>query len=163
MATLNFNATEVTPSSTLKPIPAGKYQAVIVESELKMTKSGTGSYLELTFEIISGEFAKRRLWARLNIRNSNPKAVEIAQKDLSAICYAINVLHPQDSSELHDKPLTVTVRCVKNLDTGDIQNEIKETLYLLLIQRELLRKARCGSCQERSCRCSLGKISGSGI
>lgn len=125
MATLNFNATEVTPSSTLEPIPAGKYQAVIVESELKMTKSGTGSYLELTFEIISGEFAKRRLWARLNIRNSNPKAVEIAQRDLSAICYAINVLHPQDSSELHDKLLTVTVRCVKNLDTGDIQNEIK--------------------------------------
>ena len=111
--------------SPLEPIPAGKYQAVIVESELKMTKSGTGSYLELTFEIISGEFAKRRLWARLNIRNSNPKAVEIAQRDLSAICYAINVLHPQDSSELHDKPLTVTVRCVKNLDTGDIQNEIK--------------------------------------
>ena len=125
MATLNFNATEVTPSTTLEAIPAGKYQAVIVESELKMTKSGTGSYLELTFEIIAGEFAKRRLWARLNIKNSNPKAVEIAQRDLAAICYAVNVLHPQDSSELHDKPLTVAVRCAKNQETGELQNEIK--------------------------------------
>ncbi len=101
MAILNFNADEVAPSTSLDPIPAGKYQAVITDSELKMTKSGTGSYLELTFEIISGEYEKRKLWARLNIRNNNQKAVEIAQRDLSAICHAVNVLHPQDSSELH--------------------------------------------------------------
>ena len=125
MAILNFNADEVTPSSTLDPIPAGKYQAVIVDSELKMTKSGTGSYLELTFEIISGEYEKRKLWSRLNIRNTNQKTVEIAQRDLSAICHAVNVLHPQDSSELHDKPLTIAVRLVKNDNDDEYRNEIK--------------------------------------
>ena len=125
MAILNFNADEITPSSTLDPIPAGKYQAVIVDSELKMTKSGTGSYLELTFEIISGEYEKRKLWSRLNIRNTNQKTVEIAQRDLSAICHAVNVLHPQDSSELHDKPLTIAVRLVKNDNDDEYRNEIK--------------------------------------
>lgn len=124
MALLNFNADEVAPSTSLDPIPAGKYQAVITDSELKMTKSGTGSYLELTFEITDGEFEKRKLWARLNIRNSNQKAVEIAQRDLSAICHAVNVLHPQDSSELHDKPMTIVVRLVKGQD-GEDRNEIK--------------------------------------
>ena len=59
MALLNFNADEVAPSTSHDPIPAGKYQAVITDSELKMTKSGTGSYLELTFEITDGEFEKR--------------------------------------------------------------------------------------------------------
>ncbi len=125
MAILNFNADEVAPSTSLDPIPAGKYQAVITDSELKMTKSGTGSYLELTFEIISGEYEKRKLWARLNIRNNNQKAVEIAQRDLSAICHAVNVLHPQDSCELHDKPLTIAVRLVKNENDDEYRNEIK--------------------------------------
>ena len=95
MALLNFNADEVAPSTSLDPIPAGKYQAVITDSELKMTKSGTGSYLELTFEITDGEFEKRKLWARLNIRNSNQKAVEIAVKTSETALKAIlaHVLH----------------------------------------------------------------------
>lgn len=125
MAILNFNANEVSPATTLEAIPAGRYQVVITDSELKMTKNGSGSYLELTFEIISGEHTKRRLWSRLNIQNSNPTAVEIAQRELSAICHAVEVLQPQDSSELHNRPLTVMVRCVKNPETGELQNEIK--------------------------------------
>lgn len=125
MAILNFNATEISPATTLEAIPAGRYQVVITDSELKMTKNGSGSYLELTFEIISGEYTKRRLWSRLNIQNSNPTAVEIAQRELSAICHAVEVLQPQDSSELHNRPLTVMVRCVKNPETGELQNEIK--------------------------------------
>ena len=44
MANLNnFNANQVEPSSNLEAIPAGKYLAVITESELKPTKSGSGS------------------------------------------------------------------------------------------------------------------------
>lgn len=125
MAILNFNATEISPATTLEAIPAGRYQVVITDSELKMTKNGSGSYLELTFEIISGEYTKRRLWSRLNIQNSNPTAVEIAQRELSAICHAVEVLQPQDSSELHNRPLTVMVRCVKNPETSELQNEIK--------------------------------------
>ena len=121
MAILNFNATEISPATTLEAIPAGRYQVVITDSELKMTKNGSGSYLELTFEIISGEYAKRRLSSRLNIQNSNPTA----QRELSAICHAVEVLQPQDSSELHNRPLTVVVRCVKNPESGELQNEIK--------------------------------------
>ena len=44
--------------------------------------------------------------------------------DLSAICRSVNVLQPHDSVELHNLPLTVTVRCRKTPDE-EIVNEIK--------------------------------------
>jgi uncharacterized protein DUF669 len=126
MANLHgFDATQVAPAATLDPIPAGKYVSVINESKTKPTKAGTGSYLALTFEIIEGECKGRLLWARLNLDNPNPKAVQIARAELSAICRAVGVLSPQDSSELHNLPLVAHVKCKKRDDTGEISNEIK--------------------------------------
>ena len=124
MAILNFNANSVDPASVFEAIPAGKYQAVISDSTMKPTKSGSGQYLELAFDIIEGEFKDRKLWSRLNLENPNPKAVEIAMRELSAICHAVGVLEPRDSTELHNLPLTVTVRCRKNQD-DELVNEIK--------------------------------------
>ena len=42
---------------------------------------------------------------------------------LSAICHAVGVLEPTDSSELHHKPLLVTVKTTKY--EGDIKNAVK--------------------------------------
>jgi hypothetical protein len=120
-----FDANNVEPTSDFEPIPAGKYEAVITESEMKPTKSGTGQYLQLTFQIIEGEYKNRLLWARLNLQNPNAIAVQIAQAELSAICRAVGVLAPKDSTELHNLPLLVSVRCKRRDDTGEITNEIK--------------------------------------
>jgi len=120
-----FNANEVEPTTDFDPIPAGKYLAVITESEVKPNKSGTGSYLQLTFQIIEGEHKGRFLWARLNLDNPNATAVKIARGELSAICRAVGVMAPNDSVELHDLPLVISVKCKKREDTGEITNEIK--------------------------------------
>lgn len=126
MATLKgFNANDVDPATDFEPIPAGKYLAVINESEIKENKSGTGSYLQLTFQIIDGEYKNRFIWARLNLDNPNATAVKIARAELSAICRAVGVMAPGDSVELHDLPLVISVKCKKRSDTGEITNEIK--------------------------------------
>jgi hypothetical protein len=125
MATLNFNANEVEPNVAFDPVPAGKYIAVIIDSELKPTKSGNGSYLELTFEITEGEYKGRKVWERLNIDNPNQKTVEIARGNLSAICRAVNVMQPQDSVDLQNLPLEINVKCKKRDDSDEISNEIK--------------------------------------
>ncbi len=126
MANLHgFNAGEVDPAVAYEPIPAGKYLVVITGSEMKPTKSGKGSYLELTFQVIDGEYKGRQLWARLNLDNTNPLTVQIARAELSAICRAVGVLQPKDSVELHNLPLQVTVKCKKRDDNGEITNEIK--------------------------------------
>lgn len=120
-----FDANQVEPTAALDPIPAGKYPAVIMESEMKPTKNGAGSYLQLTFQIIEGDFKNRVLWARLNLDNPNATAVKIAKGELSAVCRAVGVLSPSDSTELHNLPLVIHVRCKKRQDTGEISNEIR--------------------------------------
>ncbi|MFB3892010.1 MAG: DUF669 domain-containing protein [Phycisphaerae bacterium] len=120
-----FNAQEVDPATTFEPIPAGKYIAAITASEMKPTKSGAGNYLELTFQVIEGQFKGRILWARLNLDNPNPTTVKIARAELSAICRAVGVMTPRDSVELHNLPLQISVRLKKRGDTGELTNEIK--------------------------------------
>jgi hypothetical protein len=121
MANLNgFNATEIEPTSNFEPLPANKYLAAITESEMKPTKSGNGSYLQLTFTVLEGEYKNRILWARLNLDNPNATAVKIARSELSAICHAVGVMQPRDSVELHNLPLMIAVKLKKRDDTGEL-------------------------------------------
>lgn len=126
MANLHgFNANNVDPAVDFEPIPAGKYLAIITESGMKATKNGSGSFLELTFQVIEGPYKNRLLWSRLNLDNPNKQAVEIARAQLSAVCRAIGVMQPKDSLELHNLPLQITVKCKKREDNDEITNEIR--------------------------------------
>lgn len=125
MAILDFDANTVEPSSGFSPIPAGKYVAVITEDEMKDTRNGKGRYLQFTFEIIEGEYIGRKLWTRLNLENENMEAVKIARADLSAICRAVNVLKLQDTVQLHNLPLVISVKLKKDKETDELRNEIK--------------------------------------
>jgi hypothetical protein len=120
-----FDAAKVEPTAALDPLPAGKYPAVITDSEMKPNKAGTGSYLQLTFEVLDGTYQGRKLWARMNLDNPNAQAVQIAKAELSAVCRAVGVLAPNDSAELHDLPLVIHVKCVKRADSGELANEVK--------------------------------------
>ena len=81
--------------------------------------------MQLTFQIVEGEYANRLLWVRLNLDNPNATAVEIARRELSAICRSVGVLVPTDSSDLHDLPCVIHVRVKRRNDTGELQNEVK--------------------------------------
>ncbi len=122
MPFFEFNATEVTPTTGFEPIPKGKYNAVIVESDEKATRSGSGSYLEFTYEIIDGEYKSRKLWSRHNVRNQNQKAVEIARKEVSAICHAVGTLQIQYTEDVQYKPLVINVSTTRN-ESGLITKE----------------------------------------
>jgi hypothetical protein len=123
LAELGFNASTVEPNEGFDVIPAGEYDAVIVGSEVKATSSGEGKMLKLELQILSGQFQNRKLFDNLNLWNKSDKAVQIARGTLSAICRAINVLTPSDSTELHNKPLRVKIKIEKSAEYGD-QNRI---------------------------------------
>ncbi len=126
MANLNgFDANTVDPATDFEPIPAGKYLAVISDSQMKPTKNGNGHFLELQFQIIDGPFKNRLLWSRLNLDNPNAQAVRIAQGELSAVCRAVGVLTPRDSVELHGIPLMIGVKVKRRSDSDELTNEIR--------------------------------------
>lgn len=105
-----FDASQVEPSAVMEPLPAGWYKAVITASEEKPTKAQTGSYLQLSLEVIEGQYQGRKLTDRLNLNNPNATASEIAYRTLSAICHAVGVMTPRTSVDLHDKPMMVKVK-----------------------------------------------------
>lgn len=121
-----FDANNVEPSAPREPLKAGWYKAVITESLEKPTKAQTGSYLQLTFEVIEGDSAGRKVFTRLNLNNPNQQAVEIAQRELSSICRATGVMTPRTSQDLHDKPLMVKVKVTPARDGYEAGNETSE-------------------------------------
>ena len=125
MASLNgFDASKVELARTYEPLPAGEYSAIITESEKKDTKAGTGAYLQLKIQVTEGKFQNRTLFDRLNLWNPNEVAVQIAEKTLSSICRAVEVLTPKDSNDLHGKRMRVKVAVV-NDQNGNPRNEVK--------------------------------------
>jgi hypothetical protein len=126
MANLNgFDANQVEPNAGFDPIPADKYVAMVTGSQTKPTKNGDGSYLELEFTVLEGQYKDRKVWDRLCLNHPKPETVKFARSNLSALCRAVGVLQPKDSCDLHNLPLVITVRCKKREDTGDITNEVK--------------------------------------
>jgi hypothetical protein len=130
-AELNFNAQGIDPAETFEPVPTNWYPVCITASEIKATKDNTGAYLELKLQIQDGDYAKRVAFARLNLQNANPVAVEIAQRQLSAICHATGVLQVADSTMLHGHPFDARIvyRPEKKDELGnvvfDASNEVK--------------------------------------
>lgn len=125
-ASLNFNAQQYEPTQAFTPIPEGWYPVMITESEMKPVKPPKqGAYLNLTLTVQGGEHNNRKLFARLNLHNENPVAVEIAQRELSAICHVTGVMQLQDSQQLHGIPFQakVTVRGAEG--NYSATNEIK--------------------------------------
>lgn len=123
-AILNFDATTVPPADSIEAIPAGWYNAQIYQSEMKPTKDGSGAYLELRFSVLDGQYANRKVFGRLNLRNANPVAQEIAYKQLSAICHATGVLQVQDSQQLHGRPMKIKVKVRAASGDYEASNEI---------------------------------------
>ena len=106
----SFDATSVEPATAQELLPAGKYRAQIVESEMRVTKNGMGQFLWLMLDILEGEHKGRKIFDQLNLVNPNPTTVEIAQRTLSAICHATGKMHVSDSEELHLIPMTIQVK-----------------------------------------------------
>ncbi len=105
-----FDASQVEPQGDYTPIPPGEYRVQILNSEMVATKTGTGSMLKLELEITDGDQAGRKLFDRLNLDNPNAQAVEIAQRQLSAICHAVGKLSVSDSQDLHMLPMIAVVK-----------------------------------------------------
>lgn len=118
-----FNATEVQPNS-FDVVPAGEYEACIVNSVKMATKAGTGAFLSMELQILEGDYKGRKVFDNLNLWNPSEKAVEIARGTLSAICRAVGVLTPGDSSDLHNRPLRIKLGVRTDPQYGD-KNEIK--------------------------------------
>ena len=114
MVAYNFDARQVEPSTGgFRVYPAGRYPLVITKSDPKPTKNSTpenpASFIELELTIMDGPHKGGILYDRLNLQNSNPQAVDIAHRQLSAYCHVTGQFVIQDTAQLHGKPFLADV------------------------------------------------------
>jgi len=122
---IQFDASKVAPQERPAPIPAGVYNAQIVESEVKPLASGNGEAVVLTWTVLDGPCVNRKVFHRINYRHTNPQAEQIGQSQLSAVCHAAGVIQLQDTQQLHAKPCRIRVKIRKDSSGQyDDQNEV---------------------------------------
>ena len=119
----SFDSNDIEPNDLFEPIPAGRYTMEIIESENKIAKSGNGEYIKLTLQVLDGKHKGQKVFVNLNLINANATAVEIAYRNLSAICRAVGVRQLEDSDQLHNKTFTGIVKVKGSPEYGP-QNEM---------------------------------------
>jgi len=128
MAFLNqtFNQQDL-PKGTggnYEPLPAGWYTASIVQAEIKPTKSGTGEYISVRYDILGPTHQGRVVFGTFNIRNASPKAEEIGQQQLGELMAAINLPQLSDTDQLIGSNLQIKLAIERNEQYGD-KNQVK--------------------------------------
>lgn len=121
----SYKASEEKLGDGFKPLPVGTYMAMIIESELKDNKDGTGNYIWAKWKIVDGEYKDRFLFSNTTFTHSvSQMAEQIGRKTLNTIMASIGVSEIQDTSQLHNAAMLIDV-VVKNDDQYGAQNEIK--------------------------------------
>jgi len=112
--------------SKFELFPTGPYKCVVVETEMKPTKAGTGTYIELKHQVIDGKYQNRFFWARLNWTNPDATAVAIGKTRFAELCEAVNVLRPSDTNEVKNIPLVMILKKKKRRDGNGEENEVTQ-------------------------------------
>ena len=120
---INFNAADYA-KPTFMPLPAGSYVARVDEIEEKSTKSGDGQYLQITWEILDGEFAGRKIWDRLNVVNPNETAQRIGRERLIQLAAAAGIATLTDTNDLYRRVVTLRLIVKSDANYGD-RNDVK--------------------------------------
>lgn len=120
---IDYNAS---PESQFSALPSGEYPALITDSTVKQTKAGTGSYLELTYQIVDGPYRGRQLWARVTLTNPNSTSVQIGQQHLAQLRHATGQLQLTDSQQLHNLVHVIRVEHKPASGAYGESNEVRE-------------------------------------
>ncbi len=105
-------------------IPEGWYDATINTAEVKSTKDGTGSYINIRFDITGPSHAGRVVFGKINTNNKSEKAEQIGLQQLRELMLATGVERLRDTDQLVGRgcSIKVTIRKQEGYeDSNDIR------------------------------------------
>lgn len=105
---LNFDATKYDPSQSIAKHPIGNFPAIV--SEVKIDgKSDKEYWIDVTFSTPSGQIRKRYNVANPSSEKNMQQMVDIANRDLSALCHATAAYRLLSGQELVNQRLMIDV------------------------------------------------------
>lgn len=93
------------PRESLPPMPPGiPGDCMITPAPILVpTKLGTGYFVKVVMQVLNGPHAGRKVVDRINVRNTNPKAEQIAGWHMKELCLAAGIKHLTDLNQLNGK------------------------------------------------------------
>jgi len=119
-----FMVEDLPQGNNFEPIPSGWYTATITETELKQTKTGTGQYISVKFDIIAPTHQGRVVYDNINISNNSTKAEEIGRSQLGGLMRAVGLTRIADDNELRNRTCQIKVGMDKGGDGYEPRNRI---------------------------------------
>jgi hypothetical protein len=120
-----YTATNAAPRpERASVLPQGTYRAVIMRAEMKPTKRGDGEFLELEFVVLEGEHTNRKFWDRLNLKNPNETAVQIAREAMDELCFVTGKLSLTSAQELVGSTVAVQLKVKQNSQTKEPEQAV---------------------------------------
>ena len=133
MAQLNYVPDATDQYQGFEPLPAGEYKVQITDSDIVTPKSGNGSMIKFTYEVIADpQFDGRKIFDNIIIEHSSVEAERIGKQKLNTICALTGVKALKDTAQLHGKAMSLLISVKDN--QGEKQNVIKK--YLPFNDRE---------------------------
>ena len=83
-----------------EPLPDGWYNARVRAAEVKNTKSGSGVYMSIRYDILGPTHQGRTVFGTSTVRNANPEAERIGREQLRQMFEAMGVNNVEDSDQL---------------------------------------------------------------
>ena len=129
MSTLDFESFDfdLEEKQQLDTLPEGWYDAMIENVDVRTTKSGTGAYFAVTYNIIGNNYANRKVWGKVTYKNPNATAESIGRKQLSKMSAAGGLTSlPSDTDELIGLTMSIKVGVTPATDQYAARNEVKD-------------------------------------
>jgi len=85
---LNLSDAEEQDATNYEPVPAGTYNATIVDAILKANSQGTGSLVKVEFDLDGGN---RKVWSNYNVAHQKPSVAARGKTELRALINACGI------------------------------------------------------------------------
>jgi hypothetical protein len=109
MAEFTFDPQRHAAGAAMELLQDGQYQMSIIDSERRTPRSGDGEYIQLALRVMSGKYEGRVIFHRLHVLTANATTRRIAEAELASICRAAGIDKLRDTTQLHGKPIIVTL------------------------------------------------------
>jgi hypothetical protein len=113
-----------TSNRTYDVVPAGWYVAQITDAEVKQTKSGTGEYIKIRYDIQGPTSQGRVVFGNLNVKNANPAAEKIGRQQLGDIMRSVGLSAVTDTDQLLGTTMQIKIDIRESEQYGP-SNEVK--------------------------------------
>lgn len=107
---ITLDSLPVSERGGFEPLPAGWYTARISSTEVRPTKSGSGKYIAIRYDITGPTHQGRVVFGNLNIRNPNPVAERIGKEQLGELMRAIGLAQMTDTDQLVGADLSIKLK-----------------------------------------------------